>query len=103
MAVTTATRPAQRPGEDARLGWLPELAEELRATDEVQYLALAAALRCAIATGRIPAGTQLPSQRELAHHLGFARTTVVDACNVLRGESLLRSRQGAGTWVVRKP
>jgi len=84
MAVTTATRPVPRSGEDARFGWLPELAAEPR-----------------VVTGRIPAGTELPSQRELAHRLGFARTTAVDACNPLRGESLLRSRQGAGTWVMR--
>ena len=84
-----------------QLDWLVELAEELRRTREVHYQALATALRRAIEAERIPAGTKLPSQRELAQRLGFARTTVVDAYNLLRAESLLRSTQGAGTWVVR--
>jgi len=92
-----------RSGEEPRFGWLSALAEELHGTREVHYRALAAALRHAIATERIPAGTRLPSQRELANRLGFARTTVVDAYNLLRAESLLRSTQGAGTWVVRNP
>ena len=82
--------------------WLAALAEQLQNAESVHYQTLAAALRCAIATDEIPVGTRLPPQRELALHLGIGRTTVLDAYNLLRADSLIRSQQGAGTWVVRR-
>lgn len=60
-------------------------------------------LRAAIASGELPVGARLPPQRELARVLSIGRTTVVSACNLLRAESLLVMRQGAGTWVARRP
>ena len=85
-----------------RREWLSAFVDEalLRRID---YRWLAAALREEIATENIPVGAQLPSQRELARRLAVGRTTVVGAYNVLRSESLVRSRQGAGTWVVGRP
>jgi DNA-binding GntR family transcriptional regulator len=68
-----------------------------------RYRDLAAALRAAIASGEVPIGTRLPPQRELARLLLVGRTTVVAAYNLLRAESLIVMRQGAGTWVVRRP
>jgi DNA-binding GntR family transcriptional regulator len=67
------------------------------------YRDLAAALRAAIASGELPVGTRLPPQRELARLLSVGRTTVVAAYNLLRAESLIVMKQGAGTWVVRRP
>ena len=68
-----------------------------------RYRDLAAALRAAIASGEVPIGTRLPPQRELARHLSVGRTTIVAAYNLLRAESLIVMKQGAGTWVVRRP
>ncbi len=70
---------------------------------DARYRDLAAGLRAAIASGAIPVGTRLPPQRELACLLSIGRTTVVSAYNLLRAESLLAARQGAGTWVARRP
>ncbi|WP_327293471.1 MocR-like pyridoxine biosynthesis transcription factor PdxR [Streptomyces sp. NBC_01198] len=62
--------------------------------------ALQAGLREAVRDGRLGAGTQLPSSRELAADLGVSRGLVTDAYAQLTAEGYLTSRQGAGTWVA---
>ncbi|QZT62595.1 PLP-dependent aminotransferase family protein [Mycolicibacterium austroafricanum] len=62
--------------------------------------ALISALRDAARSGRLAAGTMLPSSRTLATDLGLARNTVAEAYAELVAEGWLASRQGAGTWVV---
>ena len=69
----------------------------------VRYRDLAAAVRAAIASGALPVGTRLPSERGLARSLSLSRTTVVSAYNLLRAERLVELRQGSGTWVARRP
>ncbi|HXP21710.1 MAG TPA: PLP-dependent aminotransferase family protein [Streptosporangiaceae bacterium] len=54
-------------------------------------------LRDAVRTGRLPAGTRLPSTRTLAGDLGVARGTVTQAYEQLVAEGYLTSRQGSGT------
>ncbi|TFV56732.1 PLP-dependent aminotransferase family protein [Mycobacterium sp. PS03-16] len=61
---------------------------------------LLTALRDAVRSGRLPAGTMLPPSRTLATDLGVARNTVAEAYAELVAEGWLASRQGAGTWVV---
>ncbi len=61
---------------------------------------LESALRSAVRTGRLPAGTALPSSRALAKDLGIARNTVVDAYGQLVAEGWLAARHGSGTWVA---
>jgi DNA-binding transcriptional MocR family regulator len=61
------------------------------------YRALADALRVAVADGRIPPGTRLPSERALTNALGLSRTTVTRAYDVLRETGYLASRQGSGS------
>ena len=61
------------------------------------YAALADGLRLLISDGRIPAGTRLPSERELTSALGVSRTTVTRAYDQLRERGYLRSRQGSGS------
>jgi GntR family transcriptional regulator / MocR family aminotransferase len=56
-------------------------------------------LRDAIASGRLPAGTRLPSTRSLATDLGWARGTVAGAYSQLVAEGWLAARAGAGTIV----
>jgi GntR family transcriptional regulator / MocR family aminotransferase len=65
--------------------------------------ALEAALRDAVRSGRLAAGTALPSSRALARDLGVARNTVVDAYGQLVAEGWLASRHGSGTWVAERP
>jgi DNA-binding GntR family transcriptional regulator len=60
-------------------------------------------LRTAIADGRWQPGSRVPSERELAGRFAVSRATIVSAFNILRGEGLLESRQGAGSWVSRRP
>lgn len=61
------------------------------------YLRLAAGLRALIADGRLPTGTRLPSERQLAATLGLSRTTVTSAYDALRTDGYADSRQGSGT------
>ncbi|MGW5360493.1 MocR-like transcription factor YczR [Actinopolymorpha pittospori] len=59
------------------------------------YRALADRIRVLVLDGRLPPGTRLPSERELALALGTSRTTVSSAYGVLREISFLTSRRGA--------
>ncbi|MHC3388978.1 MocR-like pyridoxine biosynthesis transcription factor PdxR [Streptomyces lavendulocolor] len=60
---------------------------------------LQAALREAVRSGRLAAGTRLPSSRELAADLGVSRGLVTEAYEQLTAEGYLRSDRGSGTWV----
>lgn len=57
-------------------------------------------LRAAIRSGRLGAGTRLPSTRALSEDLGLARGTVVEAFDQLQTEGYLEARHGSGTWVA---
>ncbi|MFF4472446.1 PLP-dependent aminotransferase family protein [Streptomyces sp. NPDC001599] len=61
--------------------------------------ALQEALRDAVRSGRLAAGTRLPSSRDLAADLGVSRGLVTEAYEQLTAEGYLRSGRGAGTWV----
>jgi GntR family transcriptional regulator/MocR family aminotransferase len=58
------------------------------------------ALRDAIRSGRLAAGTRLPASRTLCAQLGVSRGVVVDAYAQLTAEGYLHARQGAGTTVA---
>ncbi|MGH3508179.1 MAG: PLP-dependent aminotransferase family protein [Nocardioidaceae bacterium] len=62
--------------------------------------ALEDALRESVLSGRLPAGTRLPSSRSLATDLAIARNTVADAYAQLVAEGWLVARQGSGTRVA---
>jgi GntR family transcriptional regulator/MocR family aminotransferase len=64
------------------------------------YRQLYRALRRAVAEGRLPAGTRLPSTREMSMLLGVARNTVLTAYSLLCAEGMAETRHGAGTFVV---
>ncbi len=64
---------------------------------------LETALRQAVQTGRLPAGTRLPASRTLAADLGVARNTVADVYSQLVAEGWLTARQGSGTRVAEHP
>ncbi|TCO44530.1 GntR family transcriptional regulator/MocR family aminotransferase [Kribbella antiqua] len=63
---------------------------------------LVRALHDSIRSGRLPAGTRLPSSRSLARDLGIARNTVADAYGQLVAEGWLTARQGSGTVVANR-
>jgi len=60
---------------------------------------LSAAVREAVVDGRLPAGTRLPSERELARTLDLSRGTVVTALTLLRDDGWLHTRHGSGSVV----
>ncbi|WP_455571041.1 MocR-like transcription factor YczR [Actinokineospora sp. 24-640] len=62
--------------------------------------ALAGALRLLVLDGRLPPGTALPAEREVATALGVSRTLVTTAWDALRADGLVRTRRGAGTWTA---
>jgi DNA-binding transcriptional MocR family regulator len=61
---------------------------------------LAHALRRSIQSGVLPADHRLPPERQLADELSVSRATVTQALDELRGEGLLESTPGRGTFVV---
>ncbi|WP_457394774.1 MocR-like pyridoxine biosynthesis transcription factor PdxR [Roseateles sp. P5_E1] len=64
---------------------------------------LHAALRDAIATGRLAPGLRLPSSRELAAQVGVSRNTAVAAYELLASEGWLESRGAGGSFVAELP
>ena len=62
--------------------------------------ALAGAIRLLVLDGRLPPGTTLPAEREVATALGVSRTLVATAWDALRADGLVRTRRGAGTWTA---
>ena len=71
-------------------------------TSAPAYTALADRIRLLIVDGRIPLGTRIPAERDLAAQLELSRTTVTSAFGVLRDAGYLRSIRGSGS-VARLP
>ncbi|SDS64779.1 DNA-binding transcriptional regulator, MocR family, contains an aminotransferase domain [Friedmanniella luteola] len=67
------------------------------------YRDLAERIRFLVVDGRLAVGTRLPSERELARTLALSRSTVTAAYAHLGTAGYLRSRQGAGNFVVVPP
>jgi DNA-binding transcriptional MocR family regulator len=71
-------------------------------TSAPAYSALAARIRLLVLDGRIPLGTRIAAERDLAAHLGISRTTVGAAYGELREAGYLASIRGSGS-VARLP
>jgi DNA-binding transcriptional MocR family regulator len=65
-----------------------------------RYAALAGRIRRLVADGRVPLGTRLPAERELATALALSRATVTAAYTRLREDGWATARQGAGTFAA---
>src|SRR6188474_408089 len=78
-----------------------ELLLELRRDDPAPlHRQLELELRSAIRSGRLAAGTALPSSRSLADQLSLSRGVVVEAYEQLVAEGYLTSRPGGATRVA---
>jgi DNA-binding transcriptional MocR family regulator len=62
-----------------------------------QYQNLADRVRLLVLDGRIPIGTRLPAERDLAARLDLSRTTVASAYRHLRESGFLHSVRGSGS------
>ncbi|GGG12289.1 GntR family transcriptional regulator [Rhodococcoides trifolii] len=78
----------------------PTLEASSRASGSPLYAHLASELRRLVETGVLSSGTRLPAERALSASLGVSRVTVASAYRDLRDAGLLRSQQGAGTFVA---
>ena len=67
------------------------------------YAQLDRALRAAIATGRLTAGDQLPTVRQLAVELSVNANTVARVYAELERAGILETRCGVGTFVSATP
>jgi GntR family transcriptional regulator len=67
------------------------------------YAQLERALRAAIATGRLSAGDQLPTVRQLAVELSVNANTVARVYAELERAGILETRRGVGTFVSATP
>src|ERR1041384_5686714 len=63
------------------------------------YAQLTRAIRCAIATGRLRVGEQLPTVRQLAVDLRVNANTVAKVYPELERSGILETRRGVGTFV----
>ena len=61
------------------------------------YAGLADRVRLLVLDGRIPLGTRIPAERDLATSLGLSRTTVSAAYAQLRSAGYLSSVRGSGS------
>jgi len=97
MASQTDTRPRRAASPKARL---PARAPVSLKSDDLLYLQVVRALKDDIVSGVYPIGSQLPTEEELCERFSVSRYTVREALRRLREDSLVSSRQGAGTTVV---
>jgi GntR family transcriptional regulator len=67
------------------------------------YVQLDRAIRAAIATGRLPAGSQLPTVRQLAVDLRVNANTVARVYSDLERAGIVETRRGVGTFVSDRP
>lgn len=56
--------------------------------------------RARILSGALAEGSRLPTEKEMAHHLGIARETLREAMSLLSEEGLIERIPGKGTFVV---
>ena len=67
------------------------------------YAQLEQGIRGAIVTGRLAAGAQLPTVRQLAIDLRVNANTIARVYSDLEREGVLETRRGIGTFVAAKP
>lgn len=69
----------------------------------IGYRQIAAALREAMASGRYPAGSTLPTEHRLTAEYAVSRETVRRALGLLKAEGLIEAATSRGTYVLPLP
>jgi DNA-binding GntR family transcriptional regulator len=69
-------------------------------TSRSAYLQVADDLRRQIAAGQLKPGDRIETNQKLAERYDVATMTIRSALDVLRGEGLIASQQGRGTFVA---
>src|SRR5215218_577573 len=72
-------------------------------SDRPVFKQIADRLRAAIVAGELAPGARLPSEQDLIDAHGVARGTIRQAVNLLRGEVLVRTEHGRGSFVRDRP
>src|ERR1041384_7351411 len=67
------------------------------------YAQLERGIRVAIATGRLAAGTQLPTVRQLAVELRVNANTVAKVYLALERDGVVETKRGVGTFIAGAP
>ncbi len=80
----------------------PDRARSTAAERQPKYLQIYASLEDRITSGRWPAGSALPSQRELAGEFGVSLMTLRQAVQLLIDDGLVDTRQGRGSYVAER-
>jgi len=107
--MTASASLAKRPRRSGRRAASPSAAPSRRgvaATPEdpgPRYLQIARELTAAIASGRYPVGSRLPTELELCEHFAISRFTAREAVRVLSTAGLVTRRQRVGTVVIATP
>jgi DNA-binding GntR family transcriptional regulator len=97
MASKTDIKPRRAASPKARLSVRAPVSAK---SDDPLYMQVVRALKDEIVSGIYPVGSQLPTEEELCDRFSVSRYTVREALRRLREDSLVSSRQGAGTTVV---
>ena len=98
--MTTGTRGQADAGTRARASAGTPGQATVMTQRQPKYLRIYAELRDRISSGRWPAGTALPAQRELADEFGVSIMTLRQALQLLADDGLIDARHGSGTYVA---
>ena len=98
-----ANSPGRRLAAPALTGLLGTWRSAEGTRRSASYRELAGRIELLVVDGRVPPGSRLPAERELATSLSVSRTTVAGAYNALRERGLLLSHRGSGSIVTLPP
>ena len=74
-----------------------------KSSKEPAYEQIRLQIKQLVRDGLLPAGTKIPSVRELARALGISVKTVRSAYDELAAESIIETRHGSGTYISERP
>jgi DNA-binding FadR family transcriptional regulator len=69
-------------------------------TDERLYQSIAGKIEGLIDSGKYPAGSRLPAERELAERFGVSRVAVREAQIALQAVGRIKIKTGSGAYVL---
>lgn len=81
---------------------MTDLFESLEPKRHRLHSQIADSIQELIVENHLAAGSQLPSERELAERLGVSRVTISQALHLLEQRGLVQIRAGAGTFITDK-